>query len=196
MKINKDNFSRLFVLAKIQKVNLRSFSNMLLKYGGLTLGEEDGVPSLAALFNEITGLYLQEDKSYGVYDDAYWCGTAYFYLFEKTGEPLSYILLKMPLDRLMEMYGVYHEMDYSSVLARFNEIEKEKTILRILCEREKISVPQLSKRLSISVGVLKKYNAADEYLYAASFQKIYRIQKFFEVPFSLFAEKEPIENRV
>jgi hypothetical protein len=188
MKINKDSFSRLFVLAKLNKVNLLSFSTMLMKYDDLMLGKEDDVASLVGLFNDITGLYVQDDGSYGIYDDAYWCGTAYFYLFKKTGKPLPYILLKMPFDRLMEMYGVYHEMDYSSVLERFNEIEKEKTILRILCQRERISVPQLSKRLAISVGVLKKYNAEDECLYAASFQKIYRIQKFFGVPFSLFAE--------
>lgn len=189
MKINKEYFSRLFVLCKLQKVNLRSFSIMLMNFDNLVIGTDNEIVSLIDLFNKITGLYVTKDNSFGIYDDSYWCGTAYHYLLEKTRKSLSYLLLKLPLDRLIDMYGTYHEMDYSSLLERFHEIEKEKTILRLLCDSKKISIPHLSEETSIKLDTLNKYSKNDEYLYAASFQNISRIQKFFSVPFSLFEKQ-------
>ena len=190
MKINKDYFSRLFVLAKINKVNLRSFSNMLFKYDDLILCYENEVPSLLDLFNKITGLYVQKDQSFGIFDDAYWCGTAYFYLREKTRKPLEYILLKLPLDQLIDLYPLYHEMDYSSLLEEFNKIEKEQTILKLIFETYHVNMVKLSKDINISLNTIKYYRQNDENLYSASFDKIYHLANYFNLPLKLFLKED------
>ena len=80
-------------------------------------------------------------------------------------------------------------MDYSSLLEYFYEHEKEKTILRALCEQKRCSLTKLSQATGISPNTLSKYNASDESLYKGSFQNIIKIQNYFDCPVSLFIEK-------
>ena len=87
---------------------------------------------------------------------------------------------------MMELYSIYHEMDISSLLEFFNQLDQEKTILRLLCEERKCSIPKLSSLMGISKTTLSKYNASDVALYKGSFQTIYRIAIFFDVPLALF----------
>ena len=75
------------------------------------------------------------------------------------------------------------------MLERFNELEKEKTILRAICEEKHVSISKLSKGTGISVNTLSKYNASDNALYKASFQNIIEIAAFFDAPISLFKER-------
>ena len=187
--LNKDLFSRLFVLAKKQKINLRSFSLLLANNDNLVLSDEnDNVISLIDLFNSITGLYLDSDDSFGIYNDAYWCGTVYYYLYFKTKKSLSYIIYKFPLDQLIEFYGTYHEMDYSSVYDLFLSKEKENPLLRSLCKQNGITVNELHERTGISINTLQKYYRDDELLLSASFQNIYKISQALNVNISLFAK--------
>ena len=90
---------------------------------------------------------------------------------------------------MLDMYDVYHEMDFSALLECYNELEKEKTILRALCEEKHVSLSKLSKGTGISVNTLMKYNASDNALYKASFQNIIEIAAFLDAPISLFKER-------
>ena len=87
---------------------------------------------------------------------------------------------------MMKLYSIYHEMDISSLLEYFNQQDQEKTILRLLCEERNCSISRLSSLTWISKATLSKYNASDVALYKGSFQTIYRIAMFFDVPVSLF----------
>lgn len=188
--LNQDLFSRLFVLCKNQKINLKSFSLLLMNYDGLFLSEQnDNVISLMNLFNDITGLYIQSDDSFGIYNDAYWCGTVYYYLYFKTKKPLSYLLFKLPLNELIDLYKTYHEMDYSSIYELFQTKEKENTILRSLCKQNNLTVNELSKRTNININTLQKYYRNDELLYSASFQNIYKLSQTLNVNISLFIKQ-------
>lgn len=163
---------------------------MLLRYDDIILGKENDVVSLVDLFNEITGLYVQKDTSFGIYDDSYWCGTAYFYLYQKTNQPLPYILLKLPFDRLIDLYPVYHEMDYSTLYERYLEIEKEHTIIELLTELNKTFLSELSRALNISINTMKTYKKNDEHLYKASFDNVYKIGNYYNVPLRLFLKRD------
>jgi transcriptional regulator with XRE-family HTH domain len=84
------------------------------------------------------------------------------------------------------MYPVYHEMDFSNLYEYFKELEQKKTILRLLCERYNSSLPKISESTGISLSTLSKYNEDDKHLYKGSFQYIFRIAEFFNVPITLF----------
>ena len=187
--VNKDVFSRLFVLCKNQMFHLKSFTYLLAEHDEITLTEGyDNVPSIVELFNEITGLYVKDDTTFGIYNDAYWCGTVYFYLFFATKKPLSYILYKFPLDELIDCYNPYHEMDYSAIKELFEEKEKDNTILKLLCKQYGAKLTKLARETGISVNTLKRYYRSDDMLYTASFQNIYKISKYFDVGLSLFVK--------
>lgn len=190
----RETFCRLFVLAVSREMNMYSFTHFLAKSDFVNSIEKgyfiDVVNKrIEQLFFEICQNSLAEDDSYGVYNAAYWCGEAYFYLFNKLRKSFSYIFIKLPFEKLIDLYDVFHEMDYSSLLEYFTKHEKDKTILRSLCEQKRCSISKLSKAINISVNTLSKYNASDEALYKGSFQNIIKIQTYFDCPVSLFIEQ-------
>lgn len=186
-------FARLFVVAIQNMVHPQAFTKALEK-STLIKKIEDGKyddyfnKSVLEVFKTITGNVLSEDNGFGIYNDAYWCGAMYFDLFVKTHKPFSYLFLKLPFEKMLDIYEVYHEMDFSSLLMYFQQCEKEKTILRTLVEEKHISLSKLSKATGININTLMKYNASDEALYRGSFQNIVKIATFFEAPISLFQE--------
>ena len=193
MKAIKEIFSRLFVLAIKNKINLYAFT-YLLGQSEFLKKVENGVyddyfnKSLEEIFFDITNKHIDSDDSYGIYDDAYWCGSSYFELFQKTRKSFSYIFLKLPLERMMCIYPVYHEMDITSLIGFFTQAEKNKTILRLLCESNGYSLTKLSQATGINSATLAKYNASDEALYKGSFQNVIKIANFFKAPINLFVE--------
>ena len=90
---------------------------------------------------------------------------------------------------MVDIYSIYHEMDFSALLEYFAKLCEEKTILRILCENHKISLRKLSLLTGISLATLSKYNADDDSLYKASFQNVIKISNYFNVPPTLFIQK-------
>ncbi len=189
----RETFSRLFVLAVRNKINFTSFTNLLCQSEFLSKIERNkiddiiNIPVEKILFS-ITGFEVKEDNSYGIYNDAYWCGQNYFDLHIRTKKSFSYIFLKLPMVKMMDIYSIFHEMDFSSLLDYFNKIEKEKTIIRILCEGYNKSLNDISKATLIPLSTLKKYNLSDENLYKASFQVVSKLVLFFDVPYSLFVQ--------
>lgn len=187
----KETFARLFVIATTNKMNLSSFSYLLERsdfVNKIEAREYDDYfnKSLINIFYDITGITINDDNSYGVYNDAYWCGYSYFEIFLRTKKPFSYIFLKLPLVKMMDIYPIYHEMDISSLLEYFAKQEQEKTILRALCEQKRTSLSKLSAATGIALTTLSKYNADDRALYKASFQNIIKIVNHFHAPVNLF----------
>ena len=186
-------FARLFVIAVQNMMDFTAFTRGLEKSEFVQKVEADEYDdyfnkSILEIFENITSNTLSEDDSYGVYNDAYWSAVSYFEIHLKTGKSFSYIFLKLPLEKMMDLYPVYHEMDFSSLYEYFQDQEKERTILRALCQDYHSSLSKISKATGISVNTLMKYNASDSALYKASFQNVIKIAKFFDVPISLFIE--------
>lgn len=190
-KKTKELFARLFVLGVQNKINFSSFTHFLERSELVKKIEEGNYDdyfnqSITAIFKQITNYDVLEDNSYGIYNDAYWCGFSYFEIHQRTGKTFAFIFLKLPLEKMMDIYSIYHEMDVSSLLEFFQKRVEEKTILRALCENKHCSLPKLSSATGINAAILSKYNASDDALYKGSFQNIYKIATFFDVPISLF----------
>ena len=198
-RVLKETFARLFVIAVQNKTHFSSFTYQLERsafVNKIENGKYDDYfnKSLINIFFDITGNRITDDNSYGVYNDAYWCGYSYFEIYLRTRKPFSYIFLKLPLFKMMDIYSIFHEMDISSLLEYFVKQEHEKTILRLLCEKNNISLPKLSSLTGIGLATLSKYNACDNALYRASFQNVARIAKCLNVPFYLFVDNNDINE--
>ena len=172
-------------------MNFFSFTYMLVKSDFIYQIEKNQYNDifnkpLDMLFYEITGFKIDKDESYGVYNDAYWSGQNYFELHLTTKKSFAYIFLKLPLEQMMNIYTIFHEMDFSSLLDYFVKKCEEKTILKILCENSNKSLNDISLATGISINTLKKYSVSDDYLYNASFQNISKIITFFDVSSFLF----------
>ena len=190
----KETFCRYFVVAIHNKMNLTAFTDYLASSDYLRNIEKGYLTDLSDIsveegYHSIVGNNIAKDDSFGIYNDAYWCGYCYFELFLMLRKPFSYLFLKLPLEKMLDLYNVYHEMDISQLVDYFHDKEKEETILRLLCKRYRCSINKLSKATGISVNTLNKYRSSDQSLYNASFQNIYKISVFFKTPISLFVEE-------
>lgn len=187
----KELFARLFVLAIQNKINFYAFTKALEKSLFVNKVEEGRYSEyfnhpLEDIFFDITNQHIDKDDSFGIYNDAYWCGHSYFELHQRTKKSFAFIFLKLPLFKMIDLYSIYHEMDFSSLLDYFYKLDQEKTILRLLCEEKNCSIPRLSVETGIKKTTLSKYNASDDALFKASFQIIYKLANHFDAPFSLF----------
>ncbi|MBO4286264.1 MAG: helix-turn-helix transcriptional regulator [Bacilli bacterium] len=190
----RELFCRLFVVAINERIHPNAFAFLLGKSEYVNEIENKHYDkadstSLEELFFSLTKMELHEDNSFGVYNDVYWCGYTYFELHLRTKKPFSYLFLKLPLNRLLDMYPLYHEMDITQVENYIANREDENTIIKLLCKKKLVSMTKLSSETGISINTIKKYAASDTNLYAASFQNLTKIARFFDVPLSLFVEE-------
>ena len=125
IRVVRELLARLFVIAFQNRMHPLAFTwclerSNLIKV--IEIGEYDDYfnKSLIYIFSEMTGNKITVDNSFGVFNDAYWCGYMYFELFLRLKKPFSYIFLKLPLPKLIDIYSIYHEMDFSSLLEYFN----------------------------------------------------------------------------
>ncbi len=191
IEVIKELFSRLFVIAKQSNFNMHSFSYLLERsyfVKAIEKGQYDDYfnKSLETIFFDITNYKVSKENSYGIYNDAYWCGSSYFELFLRLNKPFNYLFLKLSLPEMFGLFSTYHEMDISSLINYFHYAEKKETIIRALCKRKHTSLPKMSRETGIALTTLSKYNASDESLLKASFQAIYIISSYFDVSPTLF----------
>lgn len=189
----RDIFSRIFVLGIKYKFNFESFTFSLSKSRFIEYIEKERYIEIVNIdikniFYSIYSYSINEDTSYGVYNDAYWVGQSYFDLHLKTKKSFAYIFLKLSLRKMMDMYPVYHEMDFTSLYSYFLELEKKETILALLCKDKGCSLIDVSKKTLISSNTLKLFRKSDAALYKSSFQNIVKLSNYFDVPLSLFIE--------
>lgn len=188
-----DRFARIFVLAIEQRINLDLINEVLARSSLITNIEKDNYSELVN--NTIAGLvkyYFDcvpfEDDSLYKYNNAYWCGFVYMNIYYKYHKPFSYIFLKLPLRKLIDMYDVYHEMDIGAVYEIFEEISKQKTILQLLLEKHKINNKKLAKMSKVKISTIVHMKQNDEHLYAGSFANVHKIALALNEPDNLFLE--------
>ncbi len=187
----KDIFARMFVIGIQNKINLYSFSSALERSEFVNCIEKDTYSELfnqplEDIFYSITENKVEKDESYGIYNDAYWAGKCYFDLHTTLNKTFAYLFLKLPIDKMLDLYPVYHEMDFSSLVEYFKQIEEETTILKTLCEEKKVTLTEVSKKTGININTLRKYYRSDVSLYKAEFQNIAKIVEYFDTTFLLF----------
>lgn len=192
LRMAKETFARLFVMAIQNEINFLAFTSSLERSVFANLIEEDVYDDyfntpLTRIFFDITKMHIEKDTSFGIYNDAYWCGYSYFELQQRLKKPFSYLFLKLPLSKMMDIYPIFHEMDFSALLEFFEKEKDKKTILRALCEQRRCSLSKVSASTGINQATLSKYNADDEALLKGSFQNVYKISKYFNAPVSLFS---------
>ena len=192
LRMAKETFARLFVMAIQNEINFLAFTSSLERSVFANLIEEDVYDDyfntpLTRIFFDITKMHIEKDESFGIYNDAYWCGYSYFELQQRLKKPFSYLFLKLPLSKMMDIYPIFHEMDFSALLEFFEKEKDKKTILRALCEQRRCSLSKVSAATGINQATLSKYNADDEALLKGSFQNVYKISKYFNAPVSLFS---------
>lgn len=112
---------------------------------------------------------------------------SYFKLFLHFGKSFEYLFLYWPLSLFEERYGIYHEMDFSSLRNDFLSLTKETTLLKKLAKDRQLKLTEISKLTGINKNSIDKYSLDDKCLYEASYHTIYKLANLFGVRENIFA---------
>lgn len=89
-----------------------------------------------------------------IYNQCLWAADAYLRIQEATGLTFECIFLYLPINKMYEYFPLYHEMDFSQIIAEFNRLFIADSCLSIAIKRYRISLQEVSKRTGISYNTL------------------------------------------
>ena len=110
----------------------------------------------------------------------YWAGEMYISLSLNSLMPLRQIFLLCPLDKMLQYFTVYHEMNEMKLIKKYKDTDYTDSILRKLRKSKDLTVKQLSALTSISEDTLKHYERYNENLFNASYKNITKINAALE----------------
>lgn len=113
-------------------------------------------------------------------------GEIYIKLFYRYHKSFEYIFLYMGLDKAINAFEVYHTMDDSEFFSYFEKECSKKSILKMLLNKNKLSLVELSVLTDIKIKTLENYSYLDEYIYNAKMEHIYKISNILDVNISIF----------
>lgn len=118
-----------------------------------------------------------------------WLGDAYTKLFFSKNKSFSYLFLYFPLEKAIDAFDLYHEMDMTQLLKRFDEMEKSQTILSLLLKKRQLKARELSALTRISVNTIVSYKRSNINVYNAKYEHIYKISSVLKVNPNIFAKR-------
>lgn len=90
---------------------------------------------------------------YDEYDIFGWCGYAYMHLFLNRQITFEALFFLIPLEQMMSMYKIYHEMNISRLDDYVDETLKY-SLLDIIMKHKKISNSELANSTSLSISTI------------------------------------------
>ena len=121
-----------------------------------------------------------EGYSYNPYDQFGWLGYLYVHLFLKFNLTFELLFIILPIEKALNMYRLYHEMDIEQSYKYFESLVHYSYLDNIMDYR-KISTEELSRISGLSFNTLKmiRYNKRD--ISKTESQNLYRLSRVLNV---------------
>ena len=120
-----------------------------------------------------------------------WLGEAYLRLYFKYHRSMSFLFLYLSLDKMSQLFSVYHEMDWTQLYQYFEALIDSKSMLSLLLKNRKMTAYQLSALSGISYQTIKNYTRSNRNIYNASFANISKLSSILDVDIHMFDEQLP-----
>lgn len=120
------------------------------------------------------------DYVFSMYDIFGWVGYTYMHLFlelEITFEALFYII---PIQDMLNLYNLYHEMSFSQMIDYTKEKMKY-SILDIVMKRKNISNRELSKNTNVSISTINALRYVKRDISKLEANKLLLISRYLKV---------------
>lgn len=137
----------------------------------------------------IYNIDVEDDELNDMDSISFWLGEAYIRLFYHFNKSFEYIFSYLPIEEMIGVYPVYHEMDFSQLFEFFELKTKKKSILSVLLKKRGYSKGELSVLTGISVNTIKYYCKDEKNMYDASFENVTDISHVLSVDPNIFKKK-------
>lgn len=118
-----------------------------------------------------------------------WLGEAYTKLFFRYHKAIYYIFLYFPIEEMISIYGLYHEMDWTQLYSLFEKRVSEVPLLKKLLIKRNLSANKLSSLTGISLNTINYYCLDDNHLYEAKYSYIDSIALALKVNSNVFLKE-------
>lgn len=100
--------------------------------------------------------------------------------------PLKQVMLLCPLEKMLQYFKIYHEMNDLELINKFMEDDYPQSILRKLRKMRYLTVKELALTTGIPELTIKYYEKSNNNLFNASFENISNICKVLHFPDTYF----------
>lgn len=98
---------------------------------------------------------VETSDSQGIYyNELEWASTMYINILKKTNLNFETIFCYIGIEDSLRMFKMYHEIDLSNSLDKFEEARKQKSIIKIKMKELKITNDELSKETELSSSMI------------------------------------------
>ncbi len=118
-----------------------------------------------------------------------WLAEAYLRLYFRYHKAMSFIFLYLPLEKMIPLFDIYHEMDWHQLYRYFEDEISKTSLLSLLLKERNMNLKELSVLTDIKYQTLKNYTRNNNLIYNASFSNIYMISSILKVDLLIFAKK-------
>ena len=199
MRVNKnklfDIFSYLFFYGISHKYSFLAIEEKIYKSDIVKSLESNGSSTylyrhtLQDIFIDIYGDDINIDDITKTNSISIWVAEAYIRLFFRYHKSFHYLFLVIHLEQMINLFDIYHEMDFDQLFELFEKKQKSFKLLNALIKEKNITIKQLNLLSSISEYTLYNYSKNNEKLYAASFNHIVTLSNILDVDCNVFARE-------
>ena len=109
--------------------------------------------SLEKIYSQVFPDSVNQGYSLNRYDEFGWVGYIYVHLFLDLEFTFELLFILLPIEKALEMYHLYHEMDYSQTLEYVKELVKYSPLDAVMKYRN-ISTRKLSEMVGMSFSTI------------------------------------------
>lgn len=133
-------------------------------------------------------------KVFGLFNSCfYWVSEVYVRLFIKYKKSFSYLFLLLPLRKCVELFELYHQMDFKETYDLFENIMNKTKILPSLIKKNNLTMHSLSEVAKINYNSIDAYCRSDEKLFGASYKTMISLSKVLNVNLNIFLKEIDID---
>ena len=143
------------------------------------------VPILYSNTNKIlSSFYYELDTSkwsYKIYNQCSWLSELYLKIQRKTGLTFEAIFLYLPINDGLNMFPIYHEMDFQHSIDSFNERYQKHSILFNVMKKSRISIGELANESGLSYSMISSLRTRQKNIGRVAAENLFKIAKCLNV---------------
>ena len=154
-----DTLGEIINLAEIDGYSFDFIEKTLIKSSLIKEFEDSNITQIA--FTSSIQLYRKlfpdskaSIKDIHLFSPHYWIGEMYIKIFLRYKVNFQTIFEYLPIQKMHELYPLYHEMDIVQFYAYF-ELERKKSTFVIFLKEKGMTLKELSQKTNISISTLK-----------------------------------------
>ena len=132
------------------------------------------------IYSDLFPLYDNNGFAYHPYSEFGWLGEMYIQLFLKFQVTFELLFIIIPLNDALNLYKLYHEMNFSKMNDVFTERVKF-TYLDNVIKYRKLSSDEISKKTGLSIATIKALRYGNRDISKVETKTLFKLAKVLRV---------------